>query len=108
MEYLARVIDKLDVLIAGFIGSVIASWWHRNDLRSVSSWVVFLIAGIACAYYLAGMVSGYFDIVKPETVAGVGFLLGAFGGSMMLAVYRALKAADVWSLIRSRFGGGSS
>lgn len=107
MEYLSRVIEKVDILIAGFIGSVIASWWHKNDLKDFWSWIVFLVAGIACAYYLTGLVSDHLNIDKPEKVAGVGFLLGAFGGSLMIAVYRAITAADLWALIRSKFGGGN-
>jgi hypothetical protein len=46
-------------------------------------------------------------VVEPSDVAGVGFLLGAFGGSLMTAINRAIKAADLWALIRQRFGGGN-
>jgi len=40
-------------------------------------------------------------------VAGVGFLLGTFGGSLIAAITRAIKAADLWAFIRQRFGGGN-
>jgi hypothetical protein len=53
------------------------------------------------------MVSAYFGIIEPRSVAGVGFLLGTFGGSLMAAITRAIKAADLWSFIRSKFGGPS-
>ncbi|MDW9402588.1 MFS transporter, partial [Pseudomonas soli] len=46
-------------------------------------------------------------VTDPNTVAGVGFLLGTFGGSLLTAVNRAIKAADLWALIRQRFGGGN-
>ena len=107
MEYLARVIDKLDVLIAGFIGSVIASWWHKGELENWKGWAIFMLTGVACAFYLTGIVSNYLGVTEASNVAGVGFLIGAFGGSLMIAVYRAIKAADFWSLIRSKFGGGN-
>ena len=38
-------------------------------------------------------------------------MLGMFGGAIIIAILRALEAADLWSLakeiIKSRFGGGS-
>jgi len=53
------------------------------------------------------MVSDHLSITDPSKVAGVGFLLGTFGGSIMTAINRAINAADLWSVIRSRFGGGN-
>ena len=32
MEFFHRLLDKLDWAIAGLIGAVVASWWHREDL----------------------------------------------------------------------------
>ena len=40
MEYLQRLLDKIDkidrfeLLIAGLVGAVIASWWHKDDLAN--------------------------------------------------------------------------
>jgi protein-S-isoprenylcysteine O-methyltransferase Ste14 len=107
MEFVSRLIDKLDVIVAGVVGSLVASWWHRDDIADWKSWVIFMITGIACALYLTGMVSSHLDITEPSNVAGVGFLLGTFGGSLMTAVHRAIKSADLWALIRSKFGGGN-
>lgn len=101
-----RLLDKAEWILAGLIGAIVASWWHKDDLTDWKAWVVFLITGVACALYLTGMVSAYLGIVDPSNVAGVGFLLGAFGGSLMTAINRAIKAADIWALIRSKFGGG--
>lgn len=107
MEFVARLFDKIDVIVAGFIGTIVASWWHREDLADWRAWIIFIVTGVACALYLTGMVSSYLSIEDPSSVAGVGFLLGTFGGSLMTAINRAIKAADLWSLIRSKFGGGS-
>jgi hypothetical protein len=106
MEFFHRTLDKAEWIIAGLIGAIVASWWHKDDLTDWKAWVVFLITGVACAMYLTGIVSTYFGIVDPSNVVGVGFLLGSFGGSLMTAVNRAIKAADLWALIRSKFGGG--
>ena len=106
MEYLQRLLDKLDWAIAGFLGAVAAGWWHRDDLINRKAWAVFIFSGAVCAHYLTGLVSAYFGIDEPRSVAGVGFLLGTFGGSLIAAITRAIKAADLWALIRQRFGGG--
>jgi paired small multidrug resistance pump len=107
MEFLHRLLDKLDWAFAGLVGAIVASWWHKDDLTSKQAWAIFLITGVSCALYLTGIVSGYFGITEPSNVAGVGFLLGTFGGSLMAAINRAIKAADLWALIRSKFGGGT-
>lgn len=110
MEYLQRLLDKIDrfeLLIAGLVGAVIASWWHKDDLGDWRAWVIFLITGVACSIYLTSMVSTYLGVTEPKIVAGIGFLLGAFGGSLLAAINRAIKAADLWALIRQRFGGGN-
>lgn len=110
MEYLQRLLDKIDrfeLLIAGLIGAVVASWWHKDDLSDWRAWMVFLITGVACSLYLTSMVSVYLNVTEPKIVAGIGFLLGTFGGSLLAAINRAIKAADLWALIRQRFGGGN-
>ena len=48
MEYLQRLLDKIDrfeLLIAGLVGAVIASWWHKDYLADWRAWVIFLITG---------------------------------------------------------------
>src|SRR5476651_1639549 len=75
-----------------------------NDWRA---WMIFLITGMACSIYLTSMVSTYLGVTEPKIVAGIGFLLGAFGGSLLAAINRAIKSADLWALIRQRFGGGN-
>ncbi|MBM1198717.1 MFS transporter [Pseudomonas fragi] len=106
MEFFHRLLNKLDWAIAGFLGAVAAGWWHRDDLINRKAWVVFIFSGAVCAHYLTGLVSAYFGIDEPRSLAGVGFLLGTFGGSLIAAITRAIKAADLWALIRQWFGGG--
>jgi hypothetical protein len=105
MECFHRLLNKLDWMIAGLFGALVATRWHKDDLTDRKAWLLFLFTGMACAHYLTGLVSTYFSIVEPRSVAGVGFLLGTFGGSLIAAITRAIKAADLWSVIRSRFGG---
>lgn len=99
--------NRATVWLAGLIGALISSWWHKDDLADKKAWLIFVTSGACSALYLTGMVSSYFGITDPNNVAGVGFLLGTFGGSLMAAINRAIKAADLWALIRSKFGGGT-
>ena len=84
--------------------------------------LLFMAVGLAFAWgathYPIGrgahMGPGYFPrilggvmAVLGVIVAGIGFLLGTFGGSLLAAINRAIKAADLWALIRQRFGGGN-
>ena len=108
MDFLHRLLDRLDLLIAGLFGVIVASWWHKDDLTDWRAWMIFLITGVSCSLYLTGMVSAYLGVTEPSIVAGIGFLLGTFGGSLLAAINRAIKAADLWALIRQRFGGGRS
>lgn len=110
MELLQRLLDKIDrfeLLIAGLVGAVVASWWHKDELTDWRAWLVFLITGLACSFYLTSMVSTYLGVTEPKIVVGIGFLLGSFGGSLMTAINRAIKSADIWAFIRQRFGGGN-
>jgi len=108
MELLYRLLDRLDTwFTAGLLGAIAASWWHRDDLVDRKAWVIFIFSGAACAHYLTGLVSTYLGVVEPRSVAGIGFLLGTFGGSLIAAITRAIKAADLWAFIRQRFGGGN-
>ena len=56
MEFLSFLRDKSSLVIAGLIGAIIASWWHKDDLTSVQAWVVFLLTGCACSLYLTGII----------------------------------------------------
>lgn len=106
MESFHRLLEQFEWFIAGLLGAVAAAWWHKEDFASPKGVAIFLFSGALCAHYLTGLVSGYFGIIEPRSVAGVGFLIGAFGGSLICAITRAIKTADLWEIIRQRFGGG--
>jgi hypothetical protein len=91
--------------IAALFGALVAMPFH-DELKTRKGFVVFVLTGVACGYFLTGMTIRYFHI-NPESAGGVGFLLGAFGGSMISAVIRSIKEADLWALVKARFGGGS-
>lgn len=92
--------------IAGVCGAVIASFFHRDELESKRDFILFFVAGWACAYFLTGFVSQRFGI-DTEDMGAVGFLLGAFGGSLISAVIKGIRSADLWGLVKQRLGGGN-
>lgn len=105
MEVLQKWLLHFELLIAGLVGAVIALPFQK-DLTTKLSVAIFLLTGGACAYYLTGIVATHFGIPS-ASAGGVGFLLGAFGGSLISAVTRSIQNADIWSLIKKRFGGGA-
>jgi len=88
----------------GLLGAGLASRAHRSELLTTVDWFVFLATGWACATFLSGLAVAQLGIA-PEHTGAVGFLLGLFGGSLIAAVYRAIAAADLWGMVKARFGG---
>ncbi len=109
MELLNGLVDRGDWLLAGLVGAIISGWWHQASLLDWRAWTVFLITGVACAVFLTGIASNYLGVHEPRNIAGVGFLLGSFGGALIAAINRALWSADIWKflmdLIKGRLGG---
>ncbi|RRV06821.1 MFS transporter [Pseudomonas sp. v388] len=109
MEWLGELAQRSEWLMAGLLGAVISGWWHKTELVDWRARIIFVITGATCSVYLTGIASNYLGIADPRNVAGVGFLLGSFGGASMAAINRALLAADIWKflteLVRNRFDG---
>ncbi|BAO61484.1 hypothetical protein PPC_2137 [Pseudomonas protegens Cab57] len=67
MEFLYRLLDRLDTCFtAGLVGAFAASWWHRDDLVDRKAWAVFIFSGAVCGHYLTGLVSAYLGVVEPR------------------------------------------
>ena len=109
MEWLGELAQRTEWLMAGLLGAVISGWWHKAELIGWRARTIFVVTGACCSVYLTGIASSYLGIADPRNIAGVGFLLGSFGGASMAAINRALLAADIWKflteLVRSRFDG---
>ena len=103
LEWLTEQLQAFQWGVTGFIGALVASWFRRDDLPSKRDFVVFACAGAAIAHFLTGMVAAYLD-VSPANAGGIGFLLGLFGGTAVQSVIRAIRAADLWQFIMSRWG----
>lgn len=91
-------------VIAGLLGALVSlqflshmKGWERLT-AFVSGWV------IAC--YVAPVVSYFLGIEQFQ--GPVGFMVGIYGMSITAAIYEAIKKADPWGLIMSRWGRNGS
>ena len=104
MEWLDRIYFHLQWAVAGFFGALVAVPF-QSDVKGKRAISAFIMSGCATAHFLTVPVCVYLKIDQ-GSVGGIGFLLGAFGGAIIAAVLKAIEAADLWALIRSRLGGG--
>lgn len=103
-QYIHELFESLKWAFAGLVGAMIVSRFHKDELNSKTDYLVFVASGAAIAHFLTSAVSDWLGF-GPNSTGAIGFLLGAFGGSLMQAVVRSIKEADLWSLVKSRFGG---
>lgn len=105
MNFLDRLAANAEMALAGLIGAVIAIPFHE-ELKTWKGRLFFIGTGTSCAFFTTPLAINNWNI-DPALAGGVGFLLGAFGGSLLAAGIRAVKAADLWALLKSKFGGGN-
>lgn len=105
MNFLDRLLQNAEWAIAGLFGAVVAMPLHE-ELKTTKGKLFFILTGVTCAYFTTPLAINKWSI-DPSLAGGVGFLLGAFGGSLLAAGIRAIRAADLWALLKSKFGGGN-
>lgn len=105
MEWIEKLYFHLQWAVAGFFGSL-AALPFQSDLKGKRAIAAFMMSGTAIGHFLAKPVCAYLSI-ESGSAGGIGFLLGAFGGAIIAAVLKTIEAADLWSIIRQRFGGGA-
>lgn len=88
------------VVIAGFVGSVLSLAFV--DQMTKRQRIVAVISGMVMAHYLAPMIAFLFNEEKYQET--IGFLVGLFGMSGVAAIFRGVKNADLWSLVKRRYG----
>lgn len=92
---------KLSAFFAGFIGGVVSLRFIR-DLDTWQKKVLTVFGGAFAANYLSPWIVAYFKIQAGE--GGVAFATGLFAMSLAAAIIETIAKADVWMLIRERFG----
>lgn len=102
MEILTKAYDTFQMAFIGCIGAMISLWMHpeAKDRRGA---LMFVFTGVCIAQFTTGLVADYFAITAKHAGA-VGFLLGAFGGSLFSAIQRAINQADFLSVIKRLMG----
>lgn len=107
MNIFERFLDNIGWAIAGLMGALVAVPFH--DDKSIKGRLWFICSGIACSYFTTGFWSWKYEI--PEGLTGaIGFVIGAFGGSLVATIIRKIQTADIASLIeaiKSKFGGNA-
>ncbi len=92
------------MIAAAALGSVVSLPFHK-DIDSLPKRAFAIAASSTGANYITPLAIDHFHI-SPMHSGAVAFLIGLFGLSMVQAVIRGLSNADLWALIRQRFGGG--
>lgn len=106
MNLLDRLMANAEWAVAGLIGAVIAIPFHE-ELKTWPGRLYFIFTGVACAYFTTPLAISLYNI-DPALAGCVGFLLGAFGGSLVAAIIRSIKSADIIGMIKSKWFGGDS
>ncbi len=104
-EFLINLYERFKPDCVGALGAIISAWYGRSDLVSKLDFLVYVVAGLANVHFLTDPAMYWLNIPSSHSPA-VGFVIGMFGGSLFAAIRRMFASADLWALIRSRFGGG--
>lgn len=108
MDLLNKLIQRFEsgILVASLVGAIVALRF-QDELGTWRGRLYFIATGVACAVYGTPLAMTFYDIDQRMT-AGVGFLLGAFGGSLLAAGFRAIKSMDLISMVKGMFGKSAS
>ena len=106
LNQLFALLERWKPDIIGVIGAIIAAWHGHKDKEIVgkTDFIVYVVSGLVSVHFLTQPIIDLLHLSLSHTPA-VGFLVGMFSGSLFAAIRRAIRKADIWGLIRSRFGG---
>lgn len=104
MGPLEKLFGDLGLGVAALIGALVGVF-AQKEMATWRQRAVFVISGVAIGYYITPLVLDLYSI-KTELTGAVGFLLGAFGGGIMAAIYKAIGNLDLLELVKNRIGGG--
>ncbi len=103
IDTLHKIFQNAELAIIGSIGALIALRNHP-EVKGRAQVALFIVTGGVIAYFSAGLVGEFFGIAAKHTGA-VGFFIGIFGASLIDAIGRAIKTADLWGFVKSKWGG---
>lgn len=103
MSLLDKILTNAEWALAGLVGAIVSVPFHE-ELTTLRGRLIFIGTGAACAYFTTPLAISLYDI-DPGLAGGVGFLLGAFGGSLLAAALRTLKGIDLVEIVKERLSG---
>lgn len=103
---LHELLSSLKWAIAGLVGAAVASRFHKDEIQNRVDLAVFIASGAFTAHYCTGMITQYLDF-SANNAGAIGFLLGAFGGSILQVCVKIIRSGEIWNVIKNRIGGGS-
>ena len=96
--------DDLGLIAAAVVGALVGVF-AQKEIITWQQRLIFVASGLAIGYYVTPLVLDLYSI-RTELTGAVGFLLGAFGGGIMSAMFKTLGNLDLAEIIKSRLGGG--
>lgn len=98
------VFDDLGLIAAGLVGALVGVF-AQKEIITWRQRLVFVCSGLAIGYYVTPLIIDLYSI-KEGLTGAVGFLLGAFGGGIMTAAFKAIGNLDLLEILKSRISGG--
>lgn len=95
----------LDLLLAGVAGAFVGLFMY-TEIKTAKQKIYFTLCGGLSSFYGAPYIADYFHITGDGARTFFGFAIGIFGAAVLQAVKRAIDAADLIELIKSRFNIG--
>lgn len=84
MEAVVKIWESIQLLLAGLIGAIIVTPYHKDQLKTRSDYMVFIFSGAVMSHYLTYLaiyiLARFGWELEPTGAGSVGFLLGALGG----------------------------
>jgi hypothetical protein len=103
---LSHAFSTLQLGLIGSVGALVAFLLRKKN-KDMSTLLTFLVVGGLITQFTVRWISRGLNI-DPENVGSFAFILGAFGGALFTAFFKAIEELDlanfIKDLIRAKFG----
>lgn len=107
IDFAKPVIAAVKPFVPPFVGAALGYLLEKEEARGKK--VIAFVVGFSLAVYGSGWISAYFKIIDVEIIAGIAFVLGVFGKTLVTAGFEQIPKtiAAVSERVTSFIGGGS-
>ena len=102
MDDLQKLWSLLETGVAGAIGASLIAFFRRKTMKLKES-IAYVFFGFVAAHWVAPLISNRLNLA-PESVTGVGFIIGSIGGTLGMWAVNFVLDGELTALIKSRFG----